>query len=113
MTVKRSAHILLGNMIEIILSIVGGLVGGGGVGGILRKLSMGKMGNLVSGGIGGLLGGLGGMSGLTDSLGGLTGDPMGDAATAGAAGGGILTTIIGTLKNKFLNKGAGSDDANV
>lgn len=94
-------------ILNIIISIIGGLIGGGGVGGVLRKLSMGKMGNLVSGGLGGLLGGLGGMSGLG---GGLTGDPMGDAATAGAAGGGILTTIIGMVKNKFLNKGAGFND---
>jgi len=39
-------------MVEIIISLVTGVLGGGGVGGALKNLSMGKMGNLVSGGLG-------------------------------------------------------------
>ena len=89
---------------EIIISIIAGLLGGGGIGGALKKLSMGKMGNLLSGGLGGLLGGLGNMPGLGGILGNLTGDASGNAAVAGAAGGGILTMIIGFVKNKFLKK---------
>ncbi len=88
---------------EIIISIITGLIGGGGVGGALKKISMGKTGNLLTGGLGGLLGGLGSLNGLSSILPQLTGDPAGDAAVAGAAGGGILTTIIGIVKTKFLN----------
>jgi len=91
-------------MVEIIISLVTGLLGGGGIGGVVKKLSMGKMGNLVSGGLGGLLTNI---PGATDMLGSLTGEPAGNAAVAGAAGGGILTAVIGMVKNKFLSKGGG------
>ncbi len=90
---------------EIIISIITGLLGGGGVAGALKKLSLGKMGNLITGGLGGLLGGLGQNSGaLSDILGQMTGNTAGDAAVAGAAGGGILMTIVGFIKNKLLKK---------
>ena len=90
---------------EMIISIIAGLLGGGGIGGAVSKLSMGKMGNLLTGGIGGLIGGLHEkIPGLGEMLSGLTGEPNDDAAVAGAASGGILVTIIGFIKNKFLNK---------
>lgn len=89
---------------EIIISIITGLLGGGGIAGALKKLSIGKMGNLLTGGLGGLLGGLGNMGPLSEMLGGLTGNPTGDAAVAGAAGGGILMTIVGFIKNMVLKK---------
>ncbi|MGJ8658095.1 MAG: hypothetical protein ACSHX6_16735 [Akkermansiaceae bacterium] len=89
---------------EIIISIIAGLLGGGGIGEALKKLSLGKMGNLLTGGLGGLLGGLANTPGLGDLLGNLTGDPQGDAAVAGAAGGGVLMTIIGFIKNMILKK---------
>ena len=89
----------------MIISIVAGLLGGGGTGGILKKLSMGKMGNLVTGGIGGLLGGLQHyIPALGDMLSGLTGDPTGDAAVAGAASGGILMTVVGFIKKMILKR---------
>jgi len=86
-------------MVEIIISLVTGVLGGGGIGGAMKKLSMGKMGNLISGGLGGLLTNV---PGATDMLGSLTGEPAGNAAVAGVAGGGILTAIVGMVKNNFL-----------
>lgn len=75
------------------------------MGGALKKLSMGKMGNLLTGGIGGLIGGLQNhIPGLGEMLSGLTGNPSGDAAVAGAASGGILVTVIGFIKNMILKK---------
>ncbi len=92
---------------DLIISIITGLLSGGGIGGAVKRLSMGKLGNLLTGGLGGLLGGLGQMGsipGLDGILGGLTGDPTGDVAAAGAAGGGILFTVIGFIKNMILKK---------
>ncbi len=90
---------------EIIISLIAGLLGGGGMGGLLKKLSLGKMGNLLTGGLGGLIGGLHDkIPGLGDLLGNLTGNPQGDAAVAGAASGGILMTVIGFIKNMILKK---------
>ena len=90
---------------EIIISIIAGLLGGGGMGGLLKKLSLGKMGNLLTGGLGGIIGGLHDkIPGLGELLGGLTANPTGDAAIAGAASGGILMTVIGFIKNILLKK---------
>jgi hypothetical protein len=90
---------------EMIISIIAGLLGGGGIGGAISKIGMGKMGNLLTGGIGGAIGGLSEkIPGLGDALSGLTGDPAGDAAVAGAASGGILVTVIGFVKNMILKK---------
>ena len=86
----------------LIISIIAGMLGGTGVGGILKKLSTGKLGNLAAGGIGGLLGGLGGSVG--DILGQLTGNPTADAAVGGAASGGVLAMLFGLVKNYLLKK---------
>ena len=91
-------------MVEIIISLVTGVLGGGGVGGALKNLSMGKMGNLVSGGLGGLLTNI---PGAAEMLGNFAGDETGTAAATGAIGGGALTAIIGMVKNKFLNSSGG------
>ncbi len=87
---------------EILISIITGLLGGGGMGGILKKLSLGKVGNLVTGGIGGLLGSLPQLGGLLEGIGGLTGN--GSTAVAGAAGGGILMTVVGLIKKLLIKK---------
>lgn len=89
---------------ELLISIITGLLSGGGIGEAAKKLSLGKMGNLITGGLGGLLGGLGEKSGsLGDLLGQMSGEPTG-AAAAGVAGGGILMTIVGFIKNVILKK---------
>ena len=90
---------------EMIISIIAGLLGGGGVGGALKKVGMGKIGNLLTGGIGGAIGGLQNhIPALGEMLSGLTGNPQGDAAVAGAASGGILVTVVGLIKNMLLKK---------
>ena len=83
---------------ELIISIIAGMIGGTGAGGVIKKLSTGKLGNMISGGLGGLLGNLGGLLGSTG------GDPNIGAAAGGAAGGGILMLIFGLVKKSLLKK---------
>ncbi|MEJ6396898.1 hypothetical protein [Yoonia sp. 208BN28-4] len=94
-------------MEQIIAQLVAGAVGGNAAGAGLKNLSLGTMGNTITGLIGGLGGG--------QILGMLTGGAAaaGDAATGtdmsglvaqlvgGGAGGAVLTAIIGFVKNKM------------
>ncbi|NDV52337.1 MULTISPECIES: hypothetical protein [unclassified Salipiger] len=95
----------------IIVQAIAGMVGGGVAGQLVKTVGMAVLPKLLSGAIGGILGG----SAIGAILGG--GDPTAaaDAATAaggldigalisqllgGAAGGGVLTAIVG----QFLGK---------
>ncbi|PCJ95800.1 MAG: hypothetical protein COA52_03035 [Hyphomicrobiales bacterium] len=101
-------------IIGMIVQAVAGGVGGGGIGKMLEGANMGTAGNAIVGAIGGLVssyiaakipgleGMLGGMAGGEGSMGGGMdfGALLGQGAT-GLVGGGILTTIVGMLKNKM------------
>ena len=96
--------------LSLIISVIGGLVGGNAIGMISKGLSMGGLGNTIAGAIGG--GGAGAvLSGLTGgavdasvatdaaaTAGSM--DIMGMVKTAGlgAVGGGALTGVGGILK---------------
>ena len=88
---------------EWIIALASGAVGGNLAGGVLKKLSLGTIGNSIAG----LLGGAGGMQ-LMGMLGGAA--TTGDAASgidigslisqvaAGGAGGGVAMAVIGQIK---------------
>jgi uncharacterized membrane protein YeaQ/YmgE (transglycosylase-associated protein family) len=84
---------------QIIISLISGLAGGNAAGALLKKLSLGPIGNSIVGLLGG---GLGGQllkliaGGNTDA-----GSIIGNIASS-AAGGGILMAIVSFIKSKFV-----------
>ena len=96
---------------NLIISVISGAVGGNALGGILKKLNLGAIGNTIAGAIGG---GVGSQAMAMFSSGG---EAMADATgsgdmgsiissvVAGGAGGGALTGIIAMVK-KMMNKGS-------
>ncbi|MDJ0826256.1 MAG: hypothetical protein QNJ16_12200 [Rhodobacter sp.] len=91
---------------ELLISLIAGAVGGNAVGGVLRNLNLGVIGNSLTGIVGGGIGGqLLAMLGAPD-LAGAAGEAAGlDIGTilgqvgSGAVGGGALMAVIGVVKN--------------
>src|SRR5262245_18781869 len=92
-------------LINLIIQIVAGALGGNGAGTALKDVSLGPLGNTIAGAIGGLGGGqlltalvpaLAGAAGTTD-IGALIGQVVG-----GGGGGAILTAVVGLIKNKMV-----------
>jgi uncharacterized membrane protein YeaQ/YmgE (transglycosylase-associated protein family) len=103
-------------MLETIISLVSGALGGNAAGGLLKKYSLGTIGNSIVGILGGGIGGyvlnalgLGGASevvaGAAEAVsgGGLELSSIVGNLVSGGAGGGILLTIVGLIKN-MMNK---------
>ena len=91
-------------MLNIIIQLVCGAVGGNAAGALMKKLSLGTLGNSIVGILGGGLGGqLLGMLGLAPAAG--TGDlgAILGSVVSGGVGGGVLMAIIGLIK-KALGK---------
>ena len=94
-----------------VVKIVGGLLGGNVLGGLLKKVSLGGLGNSIIGMLGGGLAGP-----LAEMLGIGGGAEAAEAASSmdmgailnglgiGAAGGGGLTTVLGIVKSMFGKK---------
>jgi len=104
--------------LPLIIQLVSGAVGGNLAGSLLKKFSLGSVGNSIAG----ILGGFGGGK-ILDMLTGAEGSgdavaAVADAATSsgmdmssilsnvggGAVGGGLITTIVGAVKG-MMNKG--------
>lgn len=93
------------SVIQWIISLVSGAVGGNVAGALMKKSSLGVLGNTLAGIVGGGAGG-----GILSSLGMLAGAGAGDADSGGmmgsligniagsGVGGGILMAIIGIIK---------------
>ena len=91
-------------MLNIIIQMVCGAVGGNAAGALMKKLSLGTLGNSIVGILGGGLGGqLLGMLGVAPAAG--TGDlgAILGSVVSGGVGGGVLMAIIGLIK-KALGK---------
>jgi hypothetical protein len=97
------------SILPLIIQAIGGLVGGNAIGAISKQLSAGGALNSIVGLIGGVAGGqlLGGLvsgageaaAAAGEAAGGLDfAALLGDAGT-GAAGGVVLTAIVGIVKN--------------
>ncbi|MEE9372435.1 MAG: hypothetical protein V3V00_05220 [Saprospiraceae bacterium] len=92
-------------ILPLILQLVGGALGGVGAGKAMPNASLGSIGNIISGVIGG--GGVGQlllpMLGLATGGGGTDGGMdiagMLGSLVGGGAGGGIITLVIGMIKN--------------
>jgi len=95
----------MGNALTWIIQLVSGALGGNLAGGLLKKLSLGAIGNSIVGILGGGLGGqllkllgVGFTGGASTDIGSI----IGNIATGGV-GGGVLMAIIGVIK-KALSK---------
>jgi hypothetical protein len=98
----------MSEIVNLIIQIIAGIVGGNGAGAALKDYDLGKLGNTIAGAIGGAAGGqilqalipaLMGGSGL--DIGALLGQVVG-----GGASGAILTIIIGIVKNLMAGQRA-------
>ncbi len=89
--------------VGIIIQLVGGAVGGYGTGRVAKNVSINPVGDAIVG----LIGGFGGtwLAGMIPGLEGLIAGGgaayVGQAAT-GIIGGGILTAIVGAIKNATM-----------
>jgi hypothetical protein len=91
-------------LINLIIQLVAGVVGGHSAGTAVKGVSLGPLGNTLAGAIGGLGGGqllsalvpaLAGAAGTGD-LSSLAGEVVGSGI-----GGAVLTAIVGLIKNKM------------
>ena len=90
---------------EMIISLIAGLVGGNVSGVAAKNLSLGPILNSVIGAIGGLgggqlidmLGGADAVAGAAEAMGGGLGEMLGQAG-AGGVGGLVLTLLAGMIK---------------
>jgi len=88
-------------LMQIIVALISGGVGGNIAGALLKKFSLGPLGNTIVGLIGGGLGGqLLSATGMLQSS-GMIGDIGGSAV-----GGGILLAVVGLIKNAVADKTA-------
>ncbi len=91
-------------METLLMNLVGGAVGGNAAGGLMKKLSLGTVGNsivgILGGGLGGqLLGALGAMNGDGGSAMDI-GNIVSNVLSSGV-GGGVLLAIVGLIKKQF------------
>ena len=78
-------------LMPLIIQLISGAVGGNIIGVLLKKYSLGVVGNSVAGLVGGGLGG--------QFLGNMLGAGMGSEIVAAGAGGGVLMIFTGLIKN--------------
>jgi uncharacterized membrane protein YeaQ/YmgE (transglycosylase-associated protein family) len=96
----------MGNLLPLIIQLICGAVGGNVAGSVMKKYSLGTLGNsivgILGGGLGGQLLGLMGMGAVTGGgvdLGGVIGSILG-----GGVGGGVFMAIIGLIRNALAKK---------
>ncbi len=91
-------------MQQLIINLVSGLLAGNAVGGISGKLNMGPVLNSILGLAGGWLGGTG-LSAITNMAGSADMGGIISSIAGGAGGGAILTSIAGFIRNKLNGSG--------
>jgi hypothetical protein len=94
---------------ELIIQLIGGLIGGNATGAVAKNMSLGTAGNSIAGLVGGVGGGWllnlltsGGAAAATEAAEAATGMDLGSIVgglASGGAGGVILTLIAGIVKN--------------
>jgi hypothetical protein len=103
------------NWIGIIVQLIAGAVGGWGTAKAVKRVDLGStIGNVIAGAIGGvggtwlasLIPGLSGMLTSTAAAGGTDIGVLVSQAVASLVGGGVLTAIVGAIKNATMSKPA-------
>lgn len=93
------------SLIPLIIQLISGAVGGNAAGALMKKFSLGTVGNSIVGILGGGLGGqLLGMLGVaTGGDGGMDVGSIVGSLASGGVGGGVLMAVIGVIK-KAMSK---------
>lgn len=98
-------------IVALIVQLIGGGVGGGAIGKLVKSVDLGTTGNVVVGGIGGVAGSwlaalIPGLSGMLGGVaaGGLDVGALAGQGVTGLVGGGILTAIAGLIKNSMAKQ---------
>lgn len=98
------------SVVDVVIEIIFGAIGGYVAGTAIRDLSLGTVGNLIASGIGGLVAGYSlraGIPVLGSSAGGISFGVITSQVVTGLVGGGILTAIVGLSKDMFSAKPPG------
>jgi len=91
--------------LPIIIQLVSGAVGGNVAGALLKKLSLGTIGNSIVGILGGGLGGyLLSLLGVATGTGGMDVAGIIGSIAGGGVGGGALMAIVGVIKSAMSKK---------
>jgi hypothetical protein len=99
-----------GTLVNLIIQLVAGALGGNGIAAALKDVNLGTLGNSIAGAIGGVGGGqlltllipaLAGAAGSDLDIGSLVGQLMG-----GGASGAILTAIVGYIRTMMAGPAA-------
>lgn len=92
-------------LVNLVIQAIGGIIGGSGIGPVLKDASLGPVGNSIIGAIGGGVGGQV-LQALIPALAGAAGSGVDRSslvggAIAGGVSGGAVTAIVGIIKNKM------------
>ncbi len=94
----------MGSLLPLIIQLLSGAVGGNVAGSLMKKSSLGTLGNSIAGILGGGLGGqILGMLGMATQSGSMDLAGILGSIASGGVGGGVVMAIIGILK-KMMNK---------
>ncbi|HNW87224.1 MAG TPA: hypothetical protein PKJ47_09820 [Candidatus Limiplasma sp.] len=97
--------VFMGNIVNIIIQLVSGGLGGVGAGKVMPKLSLGKIGDIIAGIVGGIGGGqLLGALGIGATTGNLDIASILTSILGGGVGGGILMAIVSAVKKLIAKK---------
>ena len=94
------------SIVNLIIQIVAGLIGGTAAGSRVENANLGGLGNAIAGALGGV-GGAHLLGALVPALSGVEGLDIGSIIgqlVGGGAGGAILTIIAGMIKNAMANR---------
>ena len=92
------------SLLPLIIQLVSGAVGGNVAGGLMKKMSLGTLGNSIVGILGGGIGGqLLNMLGVATGGGGMDIGSIIGMVASGGVGGGVLMVVVGLIK-KLLGK---------
>lgn len=98
-------------MMELIIQLIAGAVGGNLAGMGLKNQSLGTLGNSIAGIVGGGLGGqilsmlmTGGTDAAATAAGGMDVGSLVQSVLSGGVGGGVLMVIVGMLKKMMAPK---------
>ncbi len=91
-------------LLPLIIQLIAGAIGGNAAGSLMKKYSLGTLGNSLAGIIGGGLGGqILGMLGVATS-GGMDFAGILSSLGSGAVGGGVVMAIVGVIRSLITKK---------
>ncbi len=95
-------------MTSLLIQLVSGAVGGNVAGAVLKKFSLGTVGNsivgILGGGLGGQILGMLGMGGAAAAGGGMDMGSIVGSVAGGGVGGAVLMAIIGVIRQAMSKK---------